>query len=200
MSTELLTQFEKIPNEALTDISGNEDSLTIDNLRSEIDFTASQPEVKQVTETSQPQQNKPGINNIIDGKVCVSLLDSVAPVVLALLAGWAGIDVSKDAFKLEKDERGTLEILFDNWTKSLDMKLTPTQELLIGLGFIYGSKSLPIIQKIGEAKKTVPKEKQKEEPKPAHQVHNLGYKLINGKKYKIDENGKVQTGRPKAKN
>lgn len=170
--------LEQIPTELMTEIT---------EPAQEGDFSAISDHTK-LSDTFTPEQNNTGLNtpnqplnnnpevrpqqmnagNLITGDMAVGFLDMALPVVLVLLIEKAkGVKINKKYFQATADEKKTISPVLQNWLNSVNFNIdNPLNALLLTLAFIYGTKTIEVLNMPEQAAPVrMPNPHQQEQPK-----------------------------------
>lgn len=117
-----------------------------------------------------PQAQKINAANLITGQMAVSFLDMLLPVICVLIIEKInGRKINKKYLQASPDERKVLEPVLHNYLASIDFNVdTPLNALLITVAFIYGTKTIEVLNDLpqshaaGVRAEPFPKEKGKE--------------------------------------
>lgn len=191
MNNQLFDQLEmaeQVPTELMTEITEKKsDVINAANhteIKVEDQFNNNGPQQFAERQQGQPQP-KPGpisynsnqsagqkINaaNLITGQMAVSFLDMLLPVICVLVIEKInGKKINKKYLQASPDEKKVLEPVLHNYLASIDFNVdTPLNALLITVAFIYGTKTVEVLNDLpqnttpGIRPEPFPKEKGKE--------------------------------------
>jgi len=176
-----LEMMEQVPTELMTEVSEPKKASTLtgaaDHTEIKVEDTFNkandQPSAFQFSENqngqqrTQPQPQPQQINaaNLINGQMAVHFLDMLLPVICVLLIEKVnGMKVNKKYLQATPDEKKILEPVLHNYLASINFNVdTPLNALLITVAFIYGTKTVEVLNNVPQ----FPVQGQRANPFPA---------------------------------
>lgn len=166
---EEMNVLKNVPNSVLNDVTVNDTELdelkkhTVgtdgDTVNSNSSNTVQQPSAPYSTVENGANggngggKKKVDLSKLISGSKAVDLIDFIVPALFVkIIENTTGKNIDAKELKASKDEKEILVPLVSDFMASINLELTPATALLIGLGFIYGTKAVELSNKPGTGK------------------------------------------------
>jgi hypothetical protein len=141
--------------------------------------------------TKQPGTTAASTKKILanSGKFAVTLIHEIAiPSLSILVARQFGYTVRKDGLKITKDEKDLLTEAWNEYLSSINIAIEkPIYQLMLALGFVYGSKVADGSIKFEKIKKNMPNESDKKDEPAKVTKENFAKVFEDAREKLIDE-------------